>query len=141
MPLNKVPNLPNKTISVSVLVYLSLSLSLHTHTHTQTYTHTHTHTPPHTYIYNNKYIYLRFIYLMPWKFVCDLRFHEVLQKTIVRQITKGNSFMKLNVVKNFQGIKYINLKYTYLLLLLCNSSISDIEHSPNYIALGSPQTH
>ena len=29
-----------------------------------------------------------FIYLMPWKFVCDLRFHEVLQTTIIRQITK-----------------------------------------------------
>ena len=26
---------------------------------------------------------------MPWKFVCDLRFHEVLQKKI-RQITKEN---------------------------------------------------
>ena len=30
----------------------------------------------------NKYI-LDFIYLMPWKFVCNLRFHEVLQTTIV----------------------------------------------------------
>ena len=30
--------------------------------------------------------------------------------------------------------------YTYFLLLY-NSSISDIEHSPNYIALSSPQTH
>ena len=38
------------------------------------------------------------IYSMPWKFVCDLRFHEVLQTKI-------------------------------------------IEHSPNYIRLGSPQTH
>ena len=27
---------------------------------------------------------------MPRKFVCDLRFHEVLQTTIIRQITKGN---------------------------------------------------
>ena len=27
---------------------------------------------------------------MPWKFVCDLRFHEVLQTTIISQITKGN---------------------------------------------------
>ena len=25
---------------------------------------------------------------MPWKFVCDLRFHEVLQTTIIRQIMK-----------------------------------------------------
>ena len=27
---------------------------------------------------------------MPWKFVCDLRFHEVLQTIIIRKITKGN---------------------------------------------------
>ena len=27
---------------------------------------------------------------MPWKFVCNLRFHEVLQTTIIMQITKGN---------------------------------------------------
>ena len=33
---------------------------------------------------------LEFIYLIPWKFFCDLRFHEVLQTTIIRQITKGN---------------------------------------------------
>ena len=25
---------------------------------------------------------------MPWKFACDFRFHEVLQTTIIRQITK-----------------------------------------------------
>ena len=37
----------------------------------------------------NKYI-LDFIYLMPWKFVCDLWLHEVLQTTIVRLIMKGN---------------------------------------------------
>ena len=27
-------------------------------------------------MYNNQ-IYIRFIYSMPWKFVCDLWFHEV----------------------------------------------------------------
>ena len=27
---------------------------------------------------------------MPWKLVCDLRFHEILQTTIIRQIMKGN---------------------------------------------------
>ena len=31
---------------------------------------------------------------MPWKFVCDLRFNEVLQTTIIRQITKGNEEIK-----------------------------------------------
>ena len=30
------------------------------------------------------------MYLMTWKFVSDLRFHEVLQTTIIRQITKEN---------------------------------------------------
>ena len=40
----------------------------------------------------------------------------------------------------FHGIKNINLIYIYLLLLY-NSSILDIKHSPYYIALGSPQTH
>ena len=32
------------------------------------------------------------------------------------------------------------MEYIYLSLLY-NSSITDIEHSPNYIAFGSPQTH
>ena len=40
---------------------------------------------------------------------------------------------------NFHSIKYINLIYMYLLLLY-NSSISDIEGYPSYIALGLPQT-
>ena len=31
---------------------------------------------------------------MPWKFVCDLRFHKVLQTTIIRQITKENEKIK-----------------------------------------------
>ena len=35
----------------------------------------------------NKYI-IDFMYLMPWQFVCDHKFHEVLQKTIIRQIAK-----------------------------------------------------
>ena len=35
----------------------------------------------------------------------------------------------------------IYLIYIYSLLLLYNSSILDIEHSPYYIPLGLPQTH
>ena len=31
---------------------------------------------------------------MPWKFVCDLWFHQVLQTTIIRQITKGNEVIE-----------------------------------------------
>ena len=30
------------------------------------------------------------MYLMPWKFIYNLSFHEVLQTTIIRQITKEN---------------------------------------------------
>ena len=36
---------------------------------------------------------------MQWKFVCDLRFHEVFQTTTIRQITKENEKSK-NTVKN-----------------------------------------
>ena len=31
---------------------------------------------------------------MPWKFVYDLRFHDVLQTTIIRQITRENEEIK-----------------------------------------------
>ena len=31
---------------------------------------------------------------MPWKFICDLKFHEVLQTRIIRQIMKGNKEIK-----------------------------------------------
>ena len=34
------------------------------------------------------------MYLIPWKLVCDLRFHEVFQTTIIRQITKGNEVIE-----------------------------------------------
>ena len=41
----------------------------------------------------------------------------------------------------FHGIKYIYLICIYLILLLYNSSILDIEHPPYYIELGLPQTN
>ena len=37
---------------------------------------------------------LDFIYLIPWKSVCDFGFHEVLQTMIIRQITKENEEIK-----------------------------------------------
>ena len=39
---------------------------------------------------------------MLWKFVCDLRFHEVLLTIIIRQITKENEEIEKNrkIVKN-----------------------------------------
>ena len=91
------------------------------------------------YIYicisNNKWIYIKFIYLMPWKLFCDLRFHEVLQSTIIRQILMivvCKISWNLMSQTNFHSIKYINLIYIQLLLRY-NSSISDNEHSPNYV--------
>ena len=59
------------------------------------------------------FIYKSYIYIMPRKFICNLWFLEVFTNN------------------NFQ---------TDISLLLYNSSIVDIEHSPNYIALGSPQS-
>ena len=39
---------------------------------------------------------------MSWKFVCDIRFLEILQTTIIKQITKGKKKSKTskNTVKN-----------------------------------------
>ena len=42
----------------------------------------------------NKKIFIRFVYILPWKFGCDLRFHEILQTTIIRQITKKKKSKK-----------------------------------------------
>ena len=36
---------------------------------------------------------------MPWKFLSDLRFHEVLQIAIIRQITKGNE--EIEKIENY----------------------------------------
>ena len=42
---------------------------------------------------------------------------------------------------NFHAFKYVDkLIYIYLLLLY-DSSITDIHHSPNYMAFSLPQTH
>ena len=82
------------------------------------------------------YIYIRFIYLMLWKFVCNSWISWSFYKTIIRQITKWNelkiekySQKPLGLCRNlyvcfcvyvsqtnFHGIKYINLIHIYLLL-------------------------
>ena len=49
---------------------------------------------------------------MQWKFVCDLWFHEVLQTTIVSQITKLHVKLQRSQT-NFHGIKYVNLIHIY----------------------------
>ena len=39
---------------------------------------------------------------MPWKFVCNLRFHEILQTTITGHITKENEEIE-KMEKNSQN--------------------------------------
>ena len=61
----------------SFVQHMSKALSKLQHAHEYAYIY--------IYIYN-KFI-LDFIYSMPWKFVCDVRFYEVLQTTVIKQIT------------------------------------------------------
>ena len=100
------------------------------------------------YMYICMYIYM-YVYFMPWKFVCDLWFDEVLQTTIIRQITKGNEsfisfpylpydcfFVNLHIIAlsqilsthniishmiYYQPIKWIAtlLQYIYIFVLIC----------------------
>ena len=82
---------------------------------------------------------------MPWNIVGNPWVSWSFYKTtIIGQITKWNESkiekygQKLLVLgRNLYVYLYI---YLLLLLLFYNSSILDIEHSPYYIALGSPQT-
>ena len=96
------------------------------HTHTQTHTHIHTHTHTHTHIYI--YIY------NSWNIDCDPGFHGVFCKTtIIRQFGYfAKNSTKPRVTVYIPWIKY---------LLLYDSSIVDIEHSPYYIALSWTHTH
>ena len=81
-------------------------------------------------------------YTIPTVFDCIFRFfrfiHFLSLSCLMIVVCKTSWNQRLQT--NFHGIKYINLIYIYL-SLLHNSSISDIEHSSNYIALGSPQTY
>ena len=55
---------------------------------------------------------------MPWKFVCDLRFHGVLLTTITRQITNGNEEIEKSrkIQSKTVRIVYISL---YVLVRVC----------------------
>ena len=48
---------------------------------------------------------------MPLKFVCNLRFHEVLQTTIIRQIT---NFMKPKVADKLPWHYMYKIKYIFI---------------------------
>ena len=54
------------------------------------------------------------MYLLPWKFVCDLWFHEVLSTTIVRQITKGNEQIEKNRKYNQKKLGWCTNLYVCL---------------------------
>ena len=51
---------------------------------------------------------------MTWTFVCDLRFHEVLQKTIIRQITKENEKLEKRKIQS----KTVGIVYKLLCVLM-----------------------
>ena len=75
------------------------------------------------YIYN-KYI-LCFIYLIPRKFVSDLRFHQVLQTTIIRQITLQSISLLVRHeptkwISNNQHCYYIYVYKVCLYLSICS---------------------
>ena len=66
----------------------------------------------------NKYI-LDFMYLMPWKFVCNLRFHEVLQTTIIKQITKGKEEIEKIEKYSQKSLELCTNIYVCLCVCLC----------------------
>ena len=120
----------------------------------QTHTHTYTHTHIYIYVcvcvcvcafvcmsvcmYNiNKWIYIIHIYIYIYIYnAMEYRLRpRVLWIFFVKNLHETQGSQSL-----FYGIKYIYLIYIYL-LLWCSSSILDSERSPDYIALGSPQTH
>ena len=61
---------------------------------------------------------------MPWKFVFDLRFHGVLQTTIIRQITKWNEEIKKQSKNSQNPLElrtnlYVCVRGSYSSVLLC----------------------
>ena len=56
---------------------------------------------------------------MPWKLVCDFQFHEVLQTTIIRQITKENSFRYLPDDESNMFLLLLLLLFIYIYVCVC----------------------
>ena len=94
----------------------------HKHTHIQTHTHSHILTITH-----------RDSYKIPTVFDCIFRFsnHFILLTTWLLLFCKNSMTPR--------GCRLNSMALYIYLLLLYNSSILDMEHSPYYIALGSPQ--
>ena len=74
--------------------------------------------------------------LVSWGFTNNN--HQAVNEIICLMIIVCKTSWNQRLQTNFHGIKYINLMYIYLSFLYI-SSITDIEHSPNYIALDSPK--
>ena len=65
---------------------------------------------------------------MPWKFVCDRRFHEVLQTAIIRLITREKNVClmiivcktsgKLRTLTNFHDIEYIKPSILFFVIII-----------------------
>ena len=103
----------------------------------------------------DKYI-LDFIYLMPWNLSATLSFMKF-YKQQNEEIEKTEKYGQkpLELCANLCGglvayycalmykwcLVYVCVKIHTHLLILYNDSITDIEHTSNYIALGSSQTH
>ena len=54
---------------------------------------------------------------MPWTFVCDLRFHEVLQTAIIRQIMKESK--EIEKIKKIQSKPFELCTNLYACLCVC----------------------
>ena len=65
----------------------------------------------------NKYV-LDFIYLMPWRFVCDLRFHNVFLEQFLPDDCVYKTLRNLRSETNFYGIKYIkSYMYSFIIII------------------------
>ena len=60
---------------------------------------------------------------MQWKFVCNIRFHEVLQTTIIRNITKGNEEIEKIEKYNQKPLELCTNLYVRLWECVCGGEL------------------
>ena len=61
---------------------------------------------------------------MPWKFVRDLCFHEVLQTTVIGQITKGNrTWFATNPQSELVSTNTVTI-YIYIYIVIHRQTVS-----------------
>ena len=66
---------------------------------------------------------------MPWKFVCDLRFHEVSQTTIIRKITKGKEEIGKFIKYSQKPLVLCSNFYVWLVYVCLNGVSSSSCHA------------